>query len=48
MGRLYLVFEFVDQDLKKHMDSCSGTLDLDVRICACIVQRADAMQRNYY
>mmetsp|Transcript_10888 Transcript_10888/g.14175 ORF Transcript_10888/g.14175 Transcript_10888/m.14175 type:complete len:298 (-) Transcript_10888:198-1091(-) len=26
-GRLYLVFEFVDRDLKKYMESCTGQLD---------------------
>jgi len=26
-GRLYLVFEFVEKDLKKYMDSCNGLLD---------------------
>jgi len=26
-GRLYLVFEFVDRDLKKYMESCQGPLD---------------------
>ncbi|KAJ6239945.1 cyclin-dependent kinase a-2 [Anaeramoeba flamelloides] len=26
-GKLCLVFEFLDQDLKKHMDSCEGLLD---------------------
>ena len=25
-GRLYLVFEFLDKDLKKYMDSCTGLL----------------------
>jgi serine/threonine protein kinase len=25
-GRLYLVFEFVDKDLKKHMEACEGNL----------------------
>ncbi len=36
-GRLYLVFEFVDQDLKKHMDSRAEGLDLHVRTSPCIV-----------
>jgi len=26
-GRLYLVFEFLEKDLKKYMESCSGLLD---------------------
>jgi hypothetical protein len=26
-GKLYLVFEFVDMDLKKYMDSVKGALD---------------------
>jgi hypothetical protein len=26
-GKLYLVFEFVDKDLKKHMDHTLGTVD---------------------
>ena len=26
-GKMYLVFEFVDQDLKKYMDSVKGPLD---------------------
>ncbi|CAM9477160.1 unnamed protein product [Phaeothamnion confervicola] len=26
-GKLYLIFEFVDRDLKKYMESCSGMLD---------------------
>jgi hypothetical protein len=26
-GKLYLVFEFVDMDLKKYMDSVPGALD---------------------
>ena len=26
-GKLYLVFEFLDKDLKKYMESCSGLLD---------------------
>jgi len=26
-GKLYLVFEFLDRDLKKYMESCSGLLD---------------------
>jgi len=26
-GKLYLVFEFLDRDLKKYMESCSGMLD---------------------
>ncbi len=25
-GRLYLVFELVDKDLKKYMESCDGPL----------------------
>ena len=25
-GKLYLVFEFLDKDLKKYMESCSGLL----------------------
>jgi cyclin-dependent kinase 1 len=25
-GRLYLIFEFVDKDLKKYFDSCEGML----------------------
>lgn len=25
-GRLYLVFEFVDKDLKKYFESCDGPL----------------------
>ena len=25
-GRLYLVFEYIDKDLKKYMDSCDGPL----------------------
>lgn len=27
-GRLYLVFEWLDKDLKKYMDSCSGGLGM--------------------
>jgi serine/threonine protein kinase len=29
-GRLYLVFEFVDRDLKKYMESCEGPLHPDL------------------
>lgn len=29
-GRLYLVFEFVDQDLKKYFDACAGMLSQDL------------------
>ncbi len=29
-GRLYLVFEFVDQDLKKYLDACEGFLSPDL------------------
>lgn len=27
-GKLYLVFEWCDKDLKKYMDSCSGGMDM--------------------
>jgi hypothetical protein len=27
-GRLYLVFEWVDRDLKKYMDSCPGGMSM--------------------
>jgi len=29
-GKLYLVFEFLDRDLKKYMESCSGMLSPDL------------------
>lgn len=33
-GRLYLVFEFVDMDLKKYMDSVNGMLDPElIKVC---------------
>ena len=33
-GKLYLVFEFVDKDLKKYMEAVKGPLDPElVRVC---------------
>jgi cyclin-dependent kinase 1/cyclin-dependent kinase 3/cyclin-dependent kinase 2 len=39
-GKLYLVFEFMDMDLKKYMDSTDGNLDpqlVQVRYLMCML-----------
>ena len=37
-GRLYLVFEFVDMDLKKYMESIHGSLDPElIRVSSSIL-----------
>lgn len=41
-GKLYLIFEFVDRDLKKYMEATQGMLDpMLVKVCftiySCIV-----------
>ena len=41
-NRLYLVFEYLDQDLKRYMDSCKTGLDpalVKVRVLMCVCVR---------
>lgn len=37
-GRLYLIFEFLDKDLKRYLDSVDGALDpMQVKVRSCSV-----------
>eukprot|EP00968_Pinguiococcus_pyrenoidosus_P016792 scaffold1638_cov258-Pinguiococcus_pyrenoidosus.AAC.16 len=41
-GKLYLVFEFVDKDLKKYMESTGAPLDPELVKVTAVLARAEA------
>ena len=44
-GRLYLVFEFVDKDLKKYFEACDGPLSASlIKVIDIIISHQIVMQ----